>query len=128
MLSKPDLVVVLGMHRSGTSALAGVLHYLGVDLGTSLMPADAEVNSKGFWENEQIVQIHDQLLQEMGRSWHEVRLFPDNWLALDRIQSAKQRILKVFQSEFGTGSVWGLKDPRICRLIPLWKEIFRDCP
>lgn len=126
MSAKRALVVVLGMHRSGTSALAGTLHHLGVDLGASLMPAAEEVNSKGFFENEQIVQIHERLLFELGYSWHDVRLFPKDWLSREFVQSAKNQIIQIFHQEFGEGAVWGIKDPRICRLLPLWKEIFTE--
>jgi hypothetical protein len=48
------VLVVLGMHRSGTSALTGMLHHLGVALGEHLMPASAD-NPRGYWEHSDVV-------------------------------------------------------------------------
>ncbi len=46
--AKPiDCLIILGMHRSGTSVLTGCLNLLGVNLGTSLMPASA-ANLSGY--------------------------------------------------------------------------------
>ena len=49
--SRNTAVIVLGMHRSGTSALAGLLHELGLEMGSSLMSGRADENEKGFWEH-----------------------------------------------------------------------------
>ena len=54
-------VLVLGMHRGGTSALAGALHLHGFDLGPSLMEPSEGVNSKGFWEHLDVFAIHERL-------------------------------------------------------------------
>ena len=45
--AKPSAIVVLGMHRSGTSALAGTFSQLGLRLGDELMPAAGDANPKG---------------------------------------------------------------------------------
>ena len=63
-------IVVLGMHRSGTSAMAGVLQRLGVDLGSRLTPGDAD-NPKGYWEHTELVDIHDRLLRSLSSRWLE---------------------------------------------------------
>ena len=63
----PRALLVLGMHRSGTSAVAGALRLAGVDLGADLM-APAADNPKGFFEHAGVVAIHDRLLQALGRS------------------------------------------------------------
>src|SRR5262249_1740037 len=73
-----NAIVVLGMHRSGTSALAGMLHHLGVALGDELMPATAD-NPRGYWEHRDIVAINDRLMTELGRTWHDVRPLPPMW-------------------------------------------------
>ena len=57
-----DCIIVLGMHRSGTSALARVLNLLGVDLGTNLLPA-AEDNETGFWEHRDLVLVNEEVLR-----------------------------------------------------------------
>ncbi|HJX24749.1 MAG TPA: hypothetical protein VJ252_01225, partial [Chthoniobacterales bacterium] len=63
-------VVILGMHRSGTSALCGALDLLGVDFGERLMPAN-HANEKGYWEHEEIVRFHDDLLSSLGSRWDD---------------------------------------------------------
>src|SRR6266446_6985151 len=57
-------IVVLGMHRSGTSALCGALDVLGVNFGKHLMTAN-EANTKGYWEHPEIVALHDELLRSL---------------------------------------------------------------
>nr|MEC4580875.1 hypothetical protein [Candidatus Parabeggiatoa sp.] len=59
--SKNQALIVLGMHRSGTSALTGVLSWLGVDLGLQLLPQHA-TNERGFWENFQVVEGNENVL------------------------------------------------------------------
>ncbi len=68
-------VIVLGMHRSGTSALAGMLSMLGVQFGDSLMAPQAD-NSKGFWEHRDIVGLNDRILAAFDSSWDDVRPIP----------------------------------------------------
>ena len=61
----PRAILIVGMHRSGTSATAGMLHHLGVQLGSNLLPAN-EYNLTGYWEHVDIVAVHDELLQALG--------------------------------------------------------------
>ncbi len=120
----PRALVVLGMHRSGTSALAGLIHQSGVAMGSSLMPGSVGVNDKGFWEHKEIAAIHEQLLKEMGYNWDDPRLLPDQWWETERNQYYIEKLCRVLDLEFGSESLWALKDPRICRLLPLWRQVF----
>src|SRR5690242_15048034 len=65
-------VVVLGMHRSGTSALAGALHLAGAGEPKTPIPAD-ENNQRGYWEPAPLVQAHDEFLTAIGSSWADWR-------------------------------------------------------
>ena len=56
-MDKKDLLIITGMHRSGTSALAGMFAKAGAMLGDDLMPA-AEDNPLGFWENNKAYFFH----------------------------------------------------------------------
>src|SRR5580700_667524 len=71
-------VLIFGMHRSGTSALAGMLNFAGLDLGGNLTPGHKD-NPRGFFEHDEIWQIHDQLLRETGTSWRDIRQLPPHW-------------------------------------------------
>jgi len=121
----PAVVVVLGMHRSGTSALTRVLNLLGVELGTELLPPNPD-NQTGFWEHVGIYQTQEELLVELGSGWDDVRPLPRNWLASPPARAAKRRLAAIVERDFGRTALWGFKDPRTCRLVPLWRELFAD--
>lgn len=122
------VVVVLGMHRSGTSALTRGLTVLGVSLGENLMPANAGINAKGFWEDLEIVAINDALLAQLGLDWRSLGYFSGqhDWAALLRSDIAVRAEAYV-KEQAGLYGLWGVKDPRMTRLIPFWQEIFRRC-
>jgi hypothetical protein len=113
------------MHRSGTSALAGMLHLAGVRAGKILLPAN-EFNSKGYFECADIVHVHDQLLDQLGSNWHDVRALPPGWLQTPSALDAKKKLIQIFQNEFEDSEICVLKDPRISRLLPMWLEIFHE--
>ena len=118
-------LIVLGMHRSGTSALARVLNLLGVELGRNLMPPDA-ANPRGYWEHLGIYHIHEMMLNSMGRVWHSLFPFPKAWWLDPVIASYQERLTGIIRAEFSQARLWGLKDPRLCRLMPAWHSIFND--
>jgi hypothetical protein len=121
-----EAIIILGMHRSGTSALAAVISMLGVAPGNKLQPAEAEVNPKGFWEHTDIVVLHEQLLETLGSSWHDDRPLPEYvWSSLD-LTAFRQKIVAILHRDFGATSKWLIKDPRMCRLLPLWRGIFQE--
>ena len=117
-------VIVLGMHRSGTSALAGLLHELGIAMGPSLMSGRADENEKGFWEHEKIVSIHDRLLAHFGSGWSDPVPLPQDWFTRDFSRQCQDEICRVLEEDFGSHPLWALKDPRMCRLMPLWMPVF----
>jgi len=119
-------LVVLGIHRSGTSALAGVLSLLGIELGDALMPAMEGINPKGFWEHAEIVSIHDQLLDVLGSSWDDESPLPDQWWHSSLVAPLRDRIISILRRDFGNLPVWLIKDPRTCRLLPMWHEILSE--
>ena len=111
------------MHRSGTSALCGALDLVGVDFGKHLMPAN-EANEKGYWEHEEIVRFHDDLLSSLGSHWDDDRPLPADWLEREVTKETQACLMAVLKRDFGHASLLGLKDPRMSRLIPLWFPIF----
>src|SRR4029077_18541764 len=117
-------VVVLGMHRSGTSALCGALDVLGVNFGKHLVPAN-EANPKGFWEHLEIVGFHDDLLRALGSHWDDDRPLPADWLEREVTKETQSCLLAILQRDFGQTSLLGLKDPRMSRLMPLWFPLFK---
>lgn len=117
------LLLVLGMHRSGTSALTGALAKSGAFPGTQLMPATAD-NAEGYWECAPIVHLNDQLLLRLGARWDSVAPLPAGWMSLPLIDAMREYAARTVTSEFGDSKFAVVKDPRICRLLPFWRTVF----
>ena len=124
-MEKKTAILILGMHRSGTSAITRCLNLLGVDLGSNLMPAAGD-NELGFWENSTLVDINERLLASLGSSWDDPSLLPPEWWKLETVQPFKAELLSVLALETGESAIWAFKDPRLCVLLPLWKEILGE--
>lgn len=109
-------LVVLGMHRSGTSSVAGALTLLGAAAPRTLM-APADDNPRGFWESHVVMALNDALLAEAGSSWSDWRRLPRAFDPAD----ARDRLIQTLAGEFGDADTIVLKDPRMCRLFPAWR-------
>ncbi|MCB1645300.1 MAG: methyltransferase domain-containing protein [Pseudomonadales bacterium] len=122
------LILVTGMHRSGTSALAGLLHQSGVSAGPELIPAQAGVNDKGFFEDPRVVALNDRIFSAFFASWLEPENLPTQWwtTALAAAYLAEiQDLLRLKISERTTEAApvqLLIKDPRLMFLYPLWQE------
>ena len=116
-------ILILGMHRSGTSLVSGCLRLSGIDFGSGVMQPDSN-NQKGYWEQNDIVVVHDRLLESFDLSWHSVGNLPDNWLEHPSTAEAERQICEILQANFSQSGLWALKDPRLCRFLPLWNRIF----
>lgn len=112
-------LLVVGMHRSGTSALTRVLNLHGADLGSDLLAA-AEDNQAGFWENHRIVAFHEKLLGLIGSSWDDPRQLRADWLDLAIADGCLDELIRLLDEEFADSRIWVVKDPRLCRFLPLW--------
>ena len=113
-------LLVLGMHRSGTSATAGALQRLGVRLGDRLVPAAAD-NPGGYFEHADAVAANERLLDALDRSWDDVRALPAGWEQTPAAADALARIRDETLAGLAGPGAWALKDPRLCRLLPLWR-------
>jgi hypothetical protein len=120
-----NAVCILGMHRSGTSALARVLNLLGMDLGRQMMNA-GEDNPSGFWENAHIVQCHVDLVRALGSFYDDILPLPDGWHLQSGIKLFHARMLALLRNEFSGKPLWGFKDPRTCRLGAMWHKLFAE--
>jgi len=120
------IVVVAGMHRAGTSAVARGLSALGLDLGPRLMSADVRMNARGFFEDMDIVAQDDALLDAQGADWKSVALLDGvDWRSPRHEQASKSARELVASRMAPTGS-FGCKDPRMARLLPFWQNVFAD--
>ena len=122
---RAQAVVVMGMHRSGTSAFSGSIARLGVDFGDRLA-RPAKDNENSFWEHVEIVALHDELLTSLGASWDSEAPLPDGWLERDRSREIQAALASIVERDFGDRPLFGFADPRISRLLPLWFPIFEQ--
>lgn len=108
-------VAVIGMHRSGTSCLAGCLEDLGLSLGA--VNTAAPHNLKGNRENTRLWPLHDGILDRVGAAWDRPPSDPVVWTAAER------RELRVLLADYeGLPRPWGFKDPRATLLLDGWLE------
>ena len=113
-------ILVLGMHRSGTSAITRVLSLLGADLPSELLEPVPGVNETGFWESAKLVQIHDRLLAAAGSAWDDPREFPADFFETAEGAAISDEVLAVLEEDFRDSPLFVIKDPRICRFVPFW--------
>ncbi|MBS0488142.1 MAG: sulfotransferase [Proteobacteria bacterium] len=119
-------VLVLGMHRSGTSVLARTLNLLGIAVGDneSLLPAHPTDNPSGYWERSDIVACHDEFLAAGGYSWSRVAGFSASDLGLAVRQALEKRLRQSIAQLDRSGRPWLVKDPRLCLLVSQWLPLF----
>jgi hypothetical protein len=122
--SPSTAILIVGMHRSGTSALAGLVGKLGVPLGDHMLEPGSD-NPKGYWEHREVVSVHERLLAGLGSRWDDVRAFPENWQEREVAREAALAISDIISSDFSECPMWAVKDPRLCRVLPLWFEVLQ---
>ena len=117
------LVVVLGMHRSGTSAITRGLEVLGVNLGDNLYPAAID-NPKGFWEDNDFLGINEELLAHLDYSVDRLGLIDWQMPSTAIVESLELKAEKLVSERCKKNALWGFKDPRTARLLPFWQAVF----
>lgn len=123
--SSGPAVLILGMHRSGTSAVAAALTRAGLDVGNPehLMPPNAG-NTAGYFELESVANFNDRLLHTLEWTWDAPNPAPLSTYPDRPAFVAEGRTL--LQAEFGAGTPLLIKDPRISLLLPWWRQILLE--
>jgi len=111
-----NLTFVLGMHRSGTSALTGMLVQAGFSAPKGLMPANSH-NPKGYWESKGIMKANDLLLESFNSLWSTTANLPINWAYTEQARMWRESLLNCFKEDFNNSDHPIIKDPRFCILI-----------
>ena len=116
---KQTCILILGMHRSGTSALTGMLSLLDFYLGSELME-ESIANVKGYFESNSLCRINDKLLYQMDSAWDDV------FLDEGKISNVKDKdvdeLKNHIKKEFKHSNNFAIKDPRISFLFPVYKR------
>jgi glycosyltransferase involved in cell wall biosynthesis len=124
--SQSRLVVLLGMHRSSTSAIIRALELLGVGLDSNLHPAGFD-NPEDFWEDRSVLEINEELLTLQGSAYDPLvlaqqMLWPNS--DLSRLKLKASQLIKERLAEIK--GIWGFSDPRTCRLLSFWLGVFSE--
>ena len=121
-----SIIVVLGMHRSGTSAITRGLMVLGVELGDHLMPPAPNDNDKGFFEDIDVNAINVELYRSLENhpNWHTLAPVPRSELLHEKKTPLRLRAVELLRARLETVDYFGIKDPRICRMLPFWQSVF----
>ena len=114
-----SLVVILGMHRSGTSCLTHMLHRAGLYLGDDVMAEEKSDNLGGHWEANEAMTINELALMLSGGTWNRV---PSEIIGNETINAR----MAAFVAQLATRSLAGWKDPRTTLTFPLWKPHLAD--
>ncbi|MGF1493862.1 MAG: sulfotransferase [Microcoleaceae cyanobacterium] len=118
--TQSQILVIAGMHRSGTSLLAGILQTAGLNIGQSLLEAN-EWNPKGYFENVDFVDFHRAVLQAQ-------QISKDGWTLQEEIvlgeqcQDQAQEII----ARNSNNSLWGWKDPRTTLFLDFWAKVLPE--
>jgi hypothetical protein len=119
---KRAAILILGVHRSGTSSLVHLLSLLGAKLPEQLL-GPGHGNPLGHWESARLMQINEEILGEIGRIWHDPRPIPPGWFRSKAAYGFHERIRAAIESEYGGAELILIKEPRICRLAPLYLDV-----
>jgi hypothetical protein len=116
---KSKLFLVLCLHRSGSSATAGVMHLLGIHMGDTLLQATKH-NQKGHYENVEFVQLNQEILKSVNSTWNKPP-------SQEKIAETKLSVAKIRTFiEKNMKPIWGLKDPRTLLTFELWKPYLEE--
>ena len=123
--SRRKAILVLGMHRSGTSMLAGTIAALGSARPKKPLRADRN-NPRGYWESTPLNFANDELLTAAASSWHDWRPLDPQWLQSLAAERHHHKIKAILASEYGDELLFFVKDPRICRFVPFMSSILAE--
>lgn len=115
-------IAILGMHRSGTSAVSGLLNTLGVYLGSGdLLGGAGSDNPKGFFEFNPFLEINETLLQRVNSSWNNLPSPMPDWAGDPAFADLREEAARRARQYFTDVPLWAFKDPRTCVTLPFWR-------
>ena len=121
------LFLVMSMHRTGSSAVAGILQDLGIGFGWMREPGDVDIvqgrhtvsrnafNPRGNRENRELRWLHDEILEEAGGSWYQP---PASVNVTDDHRRRRDEVIDTFE-----GDPIAVKDPRLLLVLDLYRDL-----
>ncbi|WP_143329810.1 hypothetical protein [Burkholderia sp. AU31652] len=124
---RQKLIVVLAMHRSGSSAITNMLPVLGVQLGDALLPGIEGNNAKGFFEDSDLNALNIAMLGAVENDWHHLTSLEETDFDTLRRKGFFGQAVDLLQKKIRDTDVFGFKDPRVSKLLPFWQQVFAHC-
>lgn len=116
-------VLVLGMHRSGTSVITHLLHLGGLAIGRDgRLDRGGPANPRGFWEIQSLTRLNESLLRTLGGGWSAPPDLVPGWESDPRLRRLRPRAVRAFRRSM-PDAAWLWKDPRLCLTTPFWRSI-----
>jgi hypothetical protein len=115
------LIIIAGMHRSGTSAITGAIECLGFKLGNTLVGPHEGVNEKGYKEDVDVISLHEDMLWSIPAAWDDVLPIDTTVACNDDVFI--ERLTIILENYFKTHNSCAVKDPRICLFLPFWASV-----
>ncbi len=125
-LPERHALIIVGMHRSGTSATTGALQCLGVQLGKKLYSGHSGINPKGYFEHSDIADTNEEALLSIGSAWDDILPKAEGWWKQQQLQPYAEKMKQYIRRDFSLSSLWAVKDPRVSRMLPWWLEILSN--
>ena len=114
-------ILIVGMHRSGTSAVTRVLNLLGVPLPPKLVGSFAG-NELGHWEPAELPALHDRMLRDAGSNVNGVLGIDRGWFGSRAARDAADEVAAYLTETFPEAPLFALKDPRMALFVPVWRR------
>lgn len=121
-------VVVIGMHRSGTSAMTNAIRLLGCSIGdTGDFSSPKQWNPEGNWEHQRLIERNELILNLHGGTWFAPPRLSRDWARRRQAHAMLSRLRSEFAATYPEeGWVW--KDPRACLTLPAWLQAWESAP
>ena len=121
-------VLVVGMHRSGTSAVTGALGRLGLQL-----PAGGDLVTGGYdnpvhYESRALTGFDDVLMRALDGTWSSPPTPAEGWERTPAVQRLGPRAEEAARRAFPRPGAVAWKDPRLCFLLPFWRAVLPRPP
>lgn len=120
-----QILLILGMHRSGTSAFAKGMEVLGGTLGSDLLP-EAPDNPKGFFEDRELQKINDDFLLSQGSHWDAIHIPKPSLVDPSAVTQYQNQVWQSLSKKISGSQCFVFKDPRMSRLWPFWIPLLQD--
>lgn len=114
-------ILVLGMHRSGTSAATRVLNLLGCTLSDQLL-GEHLGNETGHWEAFEAISLNDDILSSAGSSHDDWGPINPDWRQSAICSQMVRQVSEILGQHAALGPLFAIKDPRMCRLADVWTQ------